>query len=109
MGALLTTSSSLSCPHGGTVSITSSNTHAKADGSYIVRSSDTFTIAGCPFMLGSSPHPCVKVDWQVATMRNKAAGDPALADDSVGLCVAGDNAPQGTVLVNNTQRKASGV
>ncbi|HVZ52509.1 MAG TPA: hypothetical protein VG986_11110 [Pseudolabrys sp.] len=108
MPSLLTTSSVLMCPHGGTVTASSSNTQAKA-GDFIVRPSDTFTIAGCPFTLPSgTPHPCMTVQWVKSTLRCKAGGDFALAQDSVGLCLAGDQAPQGTVLIQSTQARVSG-
>jgi hypothetical protein len=107
--ALLTTSSVLMCPHGGTVSAASSNSKAKA-GDFIVRPSDTFTIAGCPFTLPSgTPHPCMTVQWVKSTLRCKAAGDFALAQDSIGMCLAGDQAPQGTVLIQSTQARVAGV
>jgi hypothetical protein len=109
MGALLTTASSLQCPHGGTVMISTSNSKVKADGAFVARSSDTFSISGCPFNISGSPHPCVRVLWMVTTLRNQAAGGPALAEDSVGLCLAGDSAPQGTVIVASTQTKTKGL
>ena len=111
MPSLLTTSSVLMCPHGGTVSAASSNTKAKA-GDFIVRPSDTFTIAGCPFTLPGAPpipHPCMTVQWIKSTLRCKAAGDFALAQDSIGMCLAADQAPQGTVLIQSTQMRTSGV
>jgi hypothetical protein len=108
MGKLLTTGSSLTCPHGGTVSAVSSNTRTKA-GDYVLRSSDTFTIGGCAFSLPSGPHPCMTVQWIVTAMRTKVLGDGVLTSDSVGLCKAADQAPQGTVLINSTQTKASGL
>ena len=108
MGRLLNTSSQMMCPHGGTVSAVSSNTRAKADGSFILRASDTFTIAGCVLNVAGAPHPCVQVQWVQPTLQNKAAGDAALAEESVGLCKAGDQAVQGTVLVVFTQTRASG-
>jgi hypothetical protein len=108
MPALLTTSSVLMCPHGGSVTATSSNTHAKA-GDFLVRMSDTFTIAGCPFTLPSgTPHPCMTVQWVKGAVRCKAAGDFMLSQDSTGLCLAADQAPQGSVLIQSTQTRASG-
>ena len=108
MGQLLNTSSVMMCPHGGTVSVASSNTQAKAGGDFILRPSDTFTIAGCTLNVSGAPHPCVSVQWVVSGLRSKAAGDATLNTDSVGLCVAGDQAPQGTVLINSTQTQVSG-
>ena len=107
--ALLTTASVLMCPHGGTVSAASSNSKAKA-GDFIVRPSDTFTIAGCPFTLPSgTPHPCMTVQWVKSTLRCKAADEFALAQDSIGMSLAAYQAPQGTVLIQSTQPRVSGV
>ena len=108
MAGYLTTASQLMCPHGGTVTAVSSNTRAKAGGSPILRSSDTFTIAGCPINVAGAPHPCVTAQWVQPAVRSKAAGDRALTEQSVGLCQAADQAVQGTVLVVFTQPRAQG-
>lgn len=96
------------CPHGGTVMAVSSNTRAKAAGDFILRSSDTFTIAGCTLNVAGAPHPCLQVQWILTDLRGKAAGDFTLSTDSMGLCVAGDQAPQGSVLINSAQARVSG-
>jgi hypothetical protein len=108
MPGLLTSSSTLMCPHGGTVSAVTSNTRVKAGGDYVLRSTDTFTVAGCPFILGLVPHPCVQVQWVQPAARSTAVGDPTLTESSVGLCVAADQAAQGTVMVVVTQQKVTG-
>lgn len=108
MGRLLTTASSLMCPHGGQVSISSANTRSKADGAILVRSSDIFTISGCPLNISGAPHPCIKVDWQVTAQNSKSSGALHLTEESVGFCVAGDQTPQGPAQVLNTQVKVSG-
>lgn len=109
MGALLTTASMLMCPHGGTVTAISSNTQATAGGSPLVRASDTFIISGCPFTLPPSvPSPCMTVQWIQTDTQSKAAGDFTLSMNSMGLCLAATQAPQGTVLINNTQQKVTG-
>jgi hypothetical protein len=109
MGDLLTTASALMCPHGGSVSITSTNTRVKADSTYVARSGDTFVITACPFMIGSSPHPCVRVQWNVTALRNQVVGDKVLTKDSSGLCLAADSAPQGAVLIQQTQARVKGM
>lgn len=109
MANLLNTSSQLQCPHGGMVQITSSNTKAKGGGDFLVRASDTFMVSGCPFNLpGAVPHPCVTVKWMVTAQMVKAGGELLLTKDSTGLCQAGDQAPQGSVMINATQTKVSG-
>jgi hypothetical protein len=109
--ALLTVASSLQCPHGGTVTIVSSNTKARAIAA-LALATDTFTIAGCPFQIpvgvGTVPHPCVTVQWTKTNMLTTVNGTPTLSQDSVGLCLAADQAPQGPVSVVQTQASASG-
>jgi hypothetical protein len=109
MAGLLNTSSVLQCPHGGSVTAITSNSRAKAAGDFLVRSSDTFTIAGCPFMIGPSPHPCMSIQWVQPDQKSQVLGDFTLSEQSVGLCVAGDQAMQGTVLISTTQQKVSGL
>lgn len=109
MPALLNTASIMMCPHGGTVQAISSNTQASAGGAFLLRATDTFIIAGCPFSTPAGPHPCVQVQWVQTAERNKAAGDFTLTEASVGLCVAPDQAVQGTVLITAAQPQVSGL
>jgi hypothetical protein len=109
MAGLLTTSSSMMCPHGGMVQAVSSNIKAKAAGAYILRSSDTFTIVGCTVNILGAPHPCIQVQWVQTALKSKAVGDFNLTSQSLGLCVAADRAVQGTVLINATQLLVSGI
>jgi hypothetical protein len=108
MGNFLTTASTMQCPHGGQVLAVPSDPSVSFGGNPIVLQNDTFTIVGCPFNIALAPHPCVQVKWIVAALRS-TAGNAPLTTDSVGLCVAADHAPQGTVLIINTQQKAGGL
>ena len=109
MAKLLNTSTSMMCPHGGTVQAISSNTRARAGGDFILRSTDTFTIAGCPLNIAGALHPCIQARWVQTALRSKAVNNPTLTDESVGLCVAADQAVQGTVQITVTQQNVSGV
>ncbi len=106
MPALLTTASTLMCPHGGTVTASPGSAKASAD-AVVLRMSDTFTIAGCPFATAAGPSPCTTVQWTVGSGRVQHDGDFVLNESSVGLCIG--PAPQGTVLVSATQSKVSGL
>ncbi len=111
MGALLTTASMLMCPHGGTVTAISANTQATAGGAPLVRATDTFTIAGCPFQLPGTPpipSPCMTVQWMQTDTRSTAGGAPTLSRNSQGLCLAATQVPQGTVLIGTTQQQVTG-
>jgi len=109
---LLNTSSSLQCPHGGTVQIVTSNSKVKADGAFTAQSTDTFTIAGCPFQIPATPpipSPCMTVQWIVTNMRTKAVSTPMLIQSSSGLCLSAAQIPQGPVSIVQTQNKVSGM
>ena len=107
MSGLLTTASVLMCPHGGTVTASPSDSNTTADAP-VLTGSDTCTIAGCTFNISGSPHPCVSVQWMVTTTRVKRSGTLALNASSVGLCLAADQTPQGSVLINSTQSSVTG-
>jgi hypothetical protein len=49
------------------------------------------------------------VQWVQPAAKSKVKGDFTLTESSVGLCVAGDQAAQGTVMIVNTQSKVSGL
>lgn len=105
MGQVLTSADIMMCPHGGQVGISALQTQASA-GAAIVRPSDIFTVAGCVLNIAGAPHPCVTVQWQSPSTRVKA-GSNVLTTDSIGLCQAADQAPQGTVIIQKTQTKVS--
>jgi hypothetical protein len=108
MPNLLNISSVMMCPHGGTVQAISANTRVSAGGAMVLRSSDTFLIVGCPFNL-VVPHPCVQVRWVQPDNRSQVLGDFTLSLQSVGLCIAADQAVQGAVLIISTQPQGSGI
>ena len=109
MPGLLNADSTLMCPHGGTVQIISSNTHTQVGGAFAALASDTFIIAGCPFMLGTVPSPCVQVNWVQPAARSQVGGNATLTEASVGLCVAATQAPQGTVMIVAAQPQVGGL
>lgn len=106
MADFLTTATVMKCPHGGTVTATTTNTRAKADGAYILCVSDTFSIAGCPFSTGSGPSPCAQVVWSTPASKN-IVGSPVLTKDSVGMCI-GPSGTQGKVMIVQNQLTAAG-
>jgi hypothetical protein len=109
-GNTLTTLSTLQCPHGGTVTIVSSNAKVQADGGFIATASDTFTVAGCPFQIPATPpipSPCLTVQWLVPDVMVTVNGQPSLSQSSTGLCLSAAQIPQGPVVISAAQAKAS--
>ena len=109
---LLTIASTLTCPHGGSVTIASGNTRATAGGVPLALATDAYAIAGCPFQIpvgvGMVPHPCVTVQWLKTGLRTTINGVPTVGLDSVGLCLAADQIPQGPVVIAQAQPRVSG-
>jgi len=107
---MLTTASTVLCPHGGTVSLSTSNSDVKADGSPVLLESDQHSVSGCPFTVpGPKPQPCVTVKWSAAATKSKVNGVGILLQSSVGTCYSGEQIPQGPAIVANTQSQAKGI
>ena len=104
----LTTTSVLLCPHGGTVTGSTTNTRVRAESNPVLRSTDTFTIAGCPYVIGTVPSPCLRAEWDVHCERHTAQGDPSLSLESVGYCLSAAGGMQGTVVIASTQGRGAG-
>ena len=88
----LTGSSTMSCPHGGTVMAKALKIVPGLDPSESpLTNTDHFPIAGCPM----NP-PCVKVKWTMS-LTNSSVIDA----DCVGVCLTAKNVPQGPVIITN--------
>jgi hypothetical protein len=105
-GDTLTTASTMMCPHGGTVTGIPGSPRVSA-GAVVLRSSDTFVVAGCPFFVGTVASPCVTVRWVVPDARVTVAGGPTLSQGSTGLCMGPTSAPQGPVQILATQPRVA--
>ncbi len=107
---MLTTASTLQCPHGGTVSLFTSNSIVKADGNPVLLETDQHTVSGCPFTVaGPKPQPCVLVRWSAEATQTKVNGVGVLLQTSVGLCYSAEQIPQGPAIIANTQQQAKGI
>jgi hypothetical protein len=112
-GYLVTTSASVNCTHGASVSIVSGNARVKAGGAYVAVLSDSGTVSGCPFQIpvgaGTKPQPCVTVRFLVPATRVRIGGQPALIQTSSGICQSAEQIPQGppTIVSTQTQVKAT--
>ncbi len=105
---VLTTASTIMCPHGGQVQLLTTNTRATASGAPALLQTDRHTVVGCPFTLpGGKYSPCVRAEWQSPATRATVNGTAVLLHTSVGLCYSPENAVQGTAIIVNTQLRAS--
>ena len=107
---VLTTNGVVTCPHGGTVTLSTSQSDAEAEGGKLILTSDEHTIAGCAFTLpGPKPSPCVKVKWQMGASQVTVNGTAVVNQASVGLCYNAEETPQGPAVIASaaTQTKAT--
>ncbi|MCW3819203.1 hypothetical protein ONA91_32655 [Micromonospora sp. DR5-3] len=95
---VLTSASTITCPHGGQGSILPGQTAASA-ASAICTKDDRVTIAGCAFTIGPNPSPCVSVEWKTAVSSVTAGGTEILTIGSTGICMSAANVPQGPVVL----------
>src|SRR5438874_13767630 len=108
-GFLLHVGATAMCPHGGQVSIISSNTRVLLGGQPAATLSDTYLIAGCPFTVPpGKPQPCIKVQWLVPATRVLVNHQPAILQTSTGLCLSPEQIPQGPPNVVVTQVRVRG-
>ena len=111
---ILTTLSTIQCPHGGSLKLSTSNTLCQIDGGYALLLTDVHTVAGCPFQkpppsgTGLVPSPCITVRWTSGATQNKVNQVPVLLQTSSGLCFGPDQLPQGPPVVAQVQQKAKG-
>jgi hypothetical protein len=110
---ILTTASTVLCPHGGSVSLSTSNTVAMADGAPMLLLTDIHTVSGCPFQVPAGPttkpQPCVTVQWLAGATATRVNNVPVLLQTSTGLCFSVEQIPQGPPSIVNVQMKAQGI
>lgn len=103
-GPLLHLGASVLCAHGGTAIPTAPNPRVLVSGQPTVLMTSPYAIAGCPFVTGGNPMPCVTAQWTVAAIRVTSNGQPVVLMDSQALCT-----PNGTpVLPVSAQTRVIG-
>lgn len=108
MIALLTTTSTVQCPHGGQALLASSKHALLIDGASALLQSDVHAVVGCPFT-PVAYSPCVSIRWLSGATQTAIDQVPVLLQTSVGLCLNAAQVPQGLAIVVQTQTLAKGV
>jgi hypothetical protein len=106
---ICTTGSTITCPHGGRVVLTTSNAQMRIQGTPALLATDVHTVVGCPFTVGAKYSPCMTVRWAVGAQQAKVARTPVLLQTSVGICSSAEQASQGVAVISQTQSVAKGV
>jgi len=104
-GYLLHQGATVMCAHGGSAQPAQVNPRVTVGGQPTLVQSTTHTIAGCPYVTGNVPTPCVTGQWTLGASRIASAGQALLLRDSQAIC-----APNGTpVNVVVTQVRVKGI
>ncbi|HEY8610110.1 MAG TPA: hypothetical protein VIL69_02325 [Roseomonas sp.] len=110
---VLTTASTVQCPHGGRATLTTANALAMDNGAPLLLLTDTHVIAGCPFQIpigtGTKPQPCVILRWTSGAVFTRVNGVPVLLQTSTGLCFSVEQIPQGPPLVVQASPAVKGI
>lgn len=105
MGFILDAGATVMCVHGGQAQAASPNPRVRVGGNPVTTQPAPHSVAGCPFVTGSNPMPCVTALWTTASTRVRAGGQPVLLMESQATC-----APNGTpVNVVVTQMRVRAV
>jgi hypothetical protein len=104
-GFVITSATVAMCPHGGQVTFVPSQTNLLVDSAPAILASDTASIAGCPFVIGTTPSPCLTIQWTLPATRAGVHGTPVLLSTSIGLCMSPAAAPQGAVVFSSVQAR----
>ena len=111
-GLLFHVGASAVCPHGGQVSVVSSNARVRVGGQPVALVNDLYTVGGCPFQIPvgavTKPQPCVMVRWLVPASRVRVGGQPVILQTSTGICQSAEQIPQGPPNVVATQIRVRG-
>lgn len=101
MSKVLTTTTVLRCPHGGVVEAIPRQHQGRSAQAMMLTAADIFVVVGCPSQLPSTgaPNPCVSVRWLRPSAHVRVGGQPALHEDSVGLCLNATQTPQGVAQI----------
>lgn len=105
MAEQLTTASTLQCPHGGQALLVTANARVAADHAPVLLESDIHIVTGCPFTVGSSPSPCVRIDWSGGSRQVRINNTATLTTTSIGQCCNAAGAVQGVAVIVNTQQR----
>jgi len=106
-GTILTTTSTVTCIHGGQAILLTANTKVMVDGAPALLETDIHPVAGCPFTIGPKYSPCVRIEWTAGAAKVTIDGTKVLVRSSIGKCISAEGAPQGIALIMNTQMKGS--
>lgn len=104
-GPVLHTGATANCPHGGPLNIIAASPRVQVSGMPVAVLTDQGVVAGCAFMVGQKPQPCVTTKWILASTRVLAGGSPVLINPLTALCFSADQIPAGPPIIAGSQTR----
>jgi len=95
---ILTTASTVTCPHQGQATLLTSNQSVKVAGSAALLETDVHQVLGCTFFIGQKYSPCTRIEWSMGATSCKAGGTAVLTMSSIGKCLSAEGATQGVAM-----------
>ena len=92
-GPIVQMGATIMCSHAGQVMPTAPTPRVTLSGAPAVLLTDVSSVAGCPFMTGSNPMPCVTIQWTSGATRVLINGVPPLLQSSSGVSVPNGTPP----------------
>jgi hypothetical protein len=103
-GPVLHTGATCTCPHGAPLTIVGS-ARVIVSGTPAAVLTDQGIVAGCPFMAGPKPQPCLTTRWLVGATRVVASGQPLLIAPPGAIVLSADQIPAGPPMVAASQTR----
>jgi hypothetical protein len=104
-GYLLDSASKVLCAHAGNGLASVTNPRVKLSGQPSIVQSNSYSVSGCSFTIGTTPSPCVTAQWTVVATRIKSGGQAFVLEDSQAVCAP--NGTPATLVV--AQRRVKGM
>ena len=93
------------CPHGGVLTIVAASPRVLVNGVPAAVLTDQGLVAGCVFMAGPKPQPCVTTRWIAGATRVLAGGVPLLINPCVAICQSVEQIPGGPPIITGSQTR----
>lgn len=100
---ILDAGATITCPHGGRVTVAPRATRVALGGKPPLLVDDTAVVAACPFTVSGVLSPCLSVRWVMPAARVTVDSSAVLLSSSIALCVNAASAPQGTASITGFQ------
>ncbi len=102
-GPILHAGATLTCPHGGMITVIAASPRVMVNGMPAAVLTDQGLVTGCAFVVGPKPQPCVTTKWILGATRVLANGQPLLIAPSVAFTQSIDQIPGGPPIVVQVQ------